>query len=84
MGIVPDYAEGSEGMKVGGVKPNGPAEKAGVKTGDIIVKLAGKKVMNIYDYMGLLGELKAGDIVDVEVLRGAEHLTLKATMEKRK
>jgi aminopeptidase YwaD len=84
LGIVPDFGQSTEGMKVSAVQPNRPGEKAGLKAGDIITKMAGKKVLNIYDYMGILGELKAGDTVDVEVLRDGTALTLKATMEKRK
>lgn len=84
LGIIPDYAEGTSGMKIGGIRPNGPAEKAGLKAGDVITKMAGKKVLNIYDYMGLLGELKAGDVVDIEAMRGGAVVTLKATMERRK
>ncbi|MEW6511912.1 MAG: M20/M25/M40 family metallo-hydrolase [Bacteroidota bacterium] len=84
LGVVPDYAEGTEGMKIGGLRPGGPAEKAGMKAGDVIVKMGGKKIMNIYDYMGMLGELKAGDMVTVEVLRDGKLLTLTAQMEKRR
>ena len=83
LGIIPDYGEGKNGMKIGGIRPGGPAEKAGLKSGDVIVKMAGKKVMNIYDYMGILGELKAGDKVDVEVIRDAKALTVTAVMQKR-
>jgi S1-C subfamily serine protease len=46
--------------------------------------MAGKSVLNIYDYMGLLGELKPGDVVELEVRRGGASVTLKATMERRK
>lgn len=84
LGIVPDFGQSSDGMKVSAVQPNRPGEKAGLKAGDVITKMAGKKVLNIYDYMGILGELKAGDVVDVEVLRDGNSLTLKATMERRK
>ncbi|MBP1647332.1 MAG: putative aminopeptidase [Bacteroidetes bacterium] len=85
LGIIPDYGgEGSNGMKISGVRPKGPAERSGLKSGDIIVMMAGKKVMNIYDYMGLLGELKAGDQVEVEVMRDGKPLKVTATMDKRK
>jgi hypothetical protein len=84
LGVIPDYGEGSEGMKIGGIRPSGPAEKAGMKAGDIITRMAGKKVLNIYDYMGILGELKAGQEIDVDVVRDGKTLTLHATMEKRK
>jgi aminopeptidase YwaD len=83
LGIVPDVGESSTGMKISGVRPNGAAEKAGLKSGDVIVKMAGKKVMNIYDYMGMLGELKPGDEIDVEVIREGAPLTVKAVMQKR-
>ncbi len=84
LGIVPDFAETKDGMKIGGIRPGGPAEQAGLNAGDIIVKMAGKKVMNIYDYMGILGELKAGDAVEVVVMRDGAPVTVTATMAKRK
>jgi aminopeptidase YwaD len=83
LGVIPDYGEGTEGMKIGGTRPNGPADKAGLKAGDIITSLAGKKVMNIYDYMGILGELKVGQVVEVEVLRDGRPLKFSVTMQKR-
>jgi hypothetical protein len=83
LGVVPDYAWSGEGMRVDGVRSEGPADKAGMKAGDVVVGLAGKKVMNIYDYMGVLGELKSGDEVVVRVRRGEEILELTAVMKKR-
>ncbi len=83
LGIIPDYGDDSKGMKVGGIRPNGPAEKAGIKAGDLILKMAGKQVLNIYDYMGILGELKVGDKVDVEVQRDEQLLKVAVIMEKR-
>jgi hypothetical protein len=84
LGVIPDYAWTGEGMKIDGVRSKGPAETAGLKGGDVIVSLAGKKVMNIYDYMGILGELKAGQEVPVSVQRGGEVITVTATMTKRR
>jgi aminopeptidase YwaD len=83
LGVIPDYSDESDGMKVGGIRPGGPAEGAGILAGDLIVRMAGKKVMNIYDYMGILGELKPGQTIDVEVIREGKALTLTATMAKR-
>jgi aminopeptidase YwaD len=84
LGIVPDYGEGTNGMKIGSTRPSGPAEKAGLMAGDVIVMMAGKKVLNIYDYMGVLGELKAGQEIDVEVAREGKMIKVKAIMEKRR
>jgi S1-C subfamily serine protease len=70
-------------MKIGGVRPGGPAEQAGMKAGDLIVKMGGKKILNIYDYMGMLGELKPGDSVEVELMRDGKSVTVTAHMTKR-
>jgi hypothetical protein len=84
LGVVPDFTGQTEdGMKVSSVRPNGAAERAGMKAGDIIVKMAGKDILNIYDYMGILGELKVGQMVEVEVLRDGKRESLTATMQKR-
>jgi aminopeptidase YwaD len=84
LGIIPDYAEETVGLKISGIRPGGPAEKAGLHAGDVIVKMSGKKVMNIYDYMGVLGELNQGDKVEVVVLRDGKTITVTAEMTKRK
>jgi aminopeptidase YwaD len=84
LGIVPDYGESKDGMRIGSTRPGGPADKAGLKAGDVIVMMAGKKVMNIYDYMGILGELKHGQQVEVEVIREGKSVKVQAIMEKRK
>jgi Peptidase family M28/PDZ domain len=83
LGIVPDYGEGANGLKIGSIRPGGAAEKAGLKAGDLIVMMAGKKVLNIYDYMGVLGELKDGDHAEIEVMRDGKPLKVTALMQKR-
>ena len=50
-------------------KKGGPADKAGMKKGDIIIEINRKKVRNIYDYMARLAELKHGDEVMVKIIR---------------
>ena len=70
-------------MKISGVRPNGAAEKAGLKSGDIITSMAGRKVLNVYDYMGILGDLKAGDKVEVVVLRDGVSMKVDAIMQRR-
>jgi aminopeptidase YwaD len=83
LGIVPDVGESSTGMKISGVRPNSAAEKAGMKSGDVITTLAGRKVLNVYDYMGVLEDLKAGQEVEVTILRGGTPMKLTAVMQKR-
>ena len=85
-GSIPDMGAGDDtGMRLSGVSPGGPAEKAGLKAGDVIVEFAGKPVKNIYDYTDALGSCKPGDVVTVIVVRGAntERLSLSVTLTKR-
>ncbi|MEX2577990.1 MAG: M28 family peptidase [Verrucomicrobiales bacterium] len=77
LGTIPDYSQGDiEGVKLSGVAETGPAAKAGLKGGDVIVGLAGKKILNIYDYTEALAGLKVGEETDITILRGDEELKL--------
>lgn len=79
-GSIPDYSEDIEGVLVSGATPGSPADKAGLKAGDIIVKFGGKSVRNIQEYTQVLGEFSPGDEVEVVVKRGNDLITLKATL----
>ena len=84
LGTIPDYSQGKiEGLKLSGVTKGAPADKAGIKAGDIIVKLAGKEVKNIYDYTYVIEALKIGTEVPVEVMRGDKRVNLKITPGSR-
>lgn len=77
MGIIPDFAAAkANGFLIGGVVPGGPAALAGMKKGDVMIALEGRSVMNVYDYMSRMGEVKRGMRVTVEVMRGEEKLIL--------
>jgi aminopeptidase YwaD len=84
LGTIPNYADSNDGLKLDGVRDDSPAAKAGLKAGDKIVKMAGHDVKNVYDYTYALGEMKAGQEYEVEIVRGNEHLTLKITPAPRK
>jgi C-terminal processing protease CtpA/Prc len=75
LGTIPDYAEEVNGVKLSGVANDGPAAKAGLRSGDIIVELAGKKIENIYDYTYAIEALKIGQTVKIAVLRKGERVT---------
>ncbi len=83
LGVIPDFSETDIGMKITGVRPGGPAAKAGLEGGDVIIKLGGKAIKNIYDYTYMLGEFKAGDEVEVVVKRKGEEKLFKVQFEKR-
>ncbi len=70
LGIMPDFA-GTEksGLRVDGVTPNGPADKGGMKKGDVITGINGLSVGNIYEYMSRFKQLKQGMRISVEIIR---------------
>jgi predicted metalloprotease with PDZ domain len=84
LGTIPDYSAEVQGVKLSGVRAGGPADKAGIKGGDVIVEFGGSKVANVYDYTYALDAAKIGRATEVVVLRNGERLTLKVTPEARK
>lgn len=84
LGTIPNYADSNDGLKLDGVRDDSPAARAGLKAGDNIVKLGGREIKNVYDYTYALGEMKAGQEYEIEVVRGSERLRLKIKPEARK
>jgi hypothetical protein len=80
MGTIPDYSRGDvKGVLLSGVKPDSPAEAAGLAADDIIVELDGVLIENIYDYSYALSGLKPNVEVGIVVERNDERLSLKIT-----
>jgi Zn-dependent M28 family amino/carboxypeptidase len=77
LGIMPDYAGiVKNGLRADEVYPGRPGAMGGMKKGDIITAINGKTVNNIQDYMFRMGQLKYGQMITVEVLRGDEKIVL--------
>ncbi|HSF23299.1 MAG TPA: M20/M25/M40 family metallo-hydrolase [Blastocatellia bacterium] len=83
LGTVPNYSDQSDGMKLDGVRPGSPAERAGLRAGDIVVKLGKTPIKNVYDYTYALGEMRGGEEVEVLIRRDGRETRLKITPEKR-
>ena len=73
----------SRGLVVAQVPPGGPAGKAGMEPGDVIVSIAGHVVRDLQTLIAALGRLSPGKTVPVVVLRGDERVTLKVTLGAR-
>jgi C-terminal processing protease CtpA/Prc len=71
-GTIPDYASDTKGLLVGGVIGGGPADKAGLQKGDVIVEIAGQSIGNIYDYTYAIDTLTLGEPARVVYLRQGE------------
>ncbi len=83
LGTIPDYTTEGTGVKLSGVRAGGPADKAGLKGGDIIVEFGGQAITNIYDYTYALDAVKIGVPVEVVVLRDGKQVKLTVTPEAR-
>jgi C-terminal processing protease CtpA/Prc len=70
LGTIPNYSQTDQkGVLLSGIAQNGPADSAGIKSGDVIVELQGLKVENIYDYTDAIGKLQAGKKTKINILR---------------
>jgi len=84
-GVVPEFGEREGGgVRVGDVRAGSPAETAGVRAGDVIVTFAGMRVMSLQDFSFALRGRRAGDRVDVVVLRGGAEHRLQAVLAERR
>jgi hypothetical protein len=74
LGIMPDYTFSGMGVRADGISEGKVAEKAGMKTGDVIVQIGDFKVPDVQGYMQALGKFKKGDATKVTVKRGGEEI----------
>ena len=84
-GSIPDFSESEiPGVLLGGVRPGSPAERAGLKAGDVIVNFAGVVVKNLQDLTFALRTKRPGERVEVTFLRGGQEQQAQATLEQRR
>jgi aminopeptidase YwaD len=74
LGLMPDYSFSGSGLRIDAISEGRPAEKAGLKAGDIIVKLGDYNVISLQTYMEALSKFNRGDQTTVEFLRGKEDM----------
>jgi glutaredoxin-like YruB-family protein len=74
--VARNYPEGTRGVFVGDVRPGSVAETSGLRHGDVIQAVAGKRVRNLAAMDQMIETLKAGESVTVRYVRdGADHNT---------
>jgi hypothetical protein len=83
-GSIPDFGQVESGVKFSDVKPASPAEKAGLKAGDILVQFGDKPIKNLYDFTDALRRSKVGDVVEVTVMRDGKPVKTSVKLEQRK
>ena len=83
LGTIPDYLKTEGGVLLSGVRNGSPAEKAGLRGGDVIVKFDGVRIDNIYDYTFALRSRKPGQEVRITVHRGGADVDVVALLGRR-
>jgi C-terminal processing protease CtpA/Prc len=79
LGVIPDYVFGGPGMRLDGVTKGKPAEKAGLKTGDVLLQIGKHRIADIQSYMQALGTFKKGQQVNATYLRDGKERTTEIT-----
>jgi len=81
------YSGGSHnrpGIHISGVEKRLPGDKAGLKKGDIIIKVAGRKINTIHDFMEILRKYQVGESVSVDFLRNNKQKSTTMILEEHK
>jgi serine protease Do len=81
--VTPDIAESlglkeQKGALIAGVTPNGPAEKAGIKTGDVVLTFDGKSVDDMRHLPRIVAETGINKDVDIQLWRDGKTVTVRA------
>ncbi|HLY12052.1 MAG TPA: M20/M25/M40 family metallo-hydrolase [Planctomycetota bacterium] len=79
-GVMPDYGYDGKGVKLQGVAPGSPAEKAGLKEGDLLLSLNGRDFEDIKAYSAIFFGLKPGDEITLGYEREGKRSSVKATL----
>jgi serine protease Do len=77
-----DKKDVKAGVVVDSVDAGGPADKAGIKTGDAITEFDGDRVRSVRQFQRLVQESAAGRAVGAVLSRGGQHVTVSVTPEQ--
>lgn len=86
--ITPELAENlglpkKDGVIIAAVLKNGPADKSGIRPGDILVSIGGKSISNMAEMFNLIAQLQPGTQTDVVVFRDNREVKLNVGVGKR-
>jgi hypothetical protein len=82
-GSVPDFGHEGKGVRFDDVREGGPAHKAGLKAGDVLVYFDGRAIDNLHDFTDALRRHKPGDDVPVVVMRDGKSAEFRVQLAER-
>jgi S1-C subfamily serine protease len=77
IGLMPDIQYKGSGVRAFKIKPGKPAEKAGLKAGDVVIELDGLPVKTLQEYTMYVSKLKKGDFVEMTIIRDKQTIKKK-------
>jgi S1-C subfamily serine protease len=80
---VPDFAFDGPGVKVSGLVPGSPAEKAGLRPDDVVASIDGKAIANLQGFSDVLRTLAPGQTVRVVLIRQGKEVTVSVILAER-
>lgn len=80
LGVMLGHEEGEKGFKITSVNGGSAAEKAGIKADDIVLKLDGKEVGEVGDFVMAIRAHKPGDKITLTIKRGDKEMEIKVTL----
>jgi acetylornithine deacetylase/succinyl-diaminopimelate desuccinylase-like protein len=81
LGVVPDYLFGGPGMRIDGIREGRPAALAGLKQGDILLKIGEYDIVDMMSYMESLGKFEKGQQTQIEIDREGQRQTVTVTWD---
>ncbi|HEX6132534.1 MAG TPA: M20/M25/M40 family metallo-hydrolase [Longimicrobiales bacterium] len=83
LGTVPDFAPVERGVLLSGVTAGSPGETAGMKKGDILIRLGEHEIADLQGFTDALRAHRPGDAIEVVVLREGREVRLRAVLGRR-
>ena len=80
LGLMPDHAFQGEGVKILGIVENRPAQRAGLKEGDVIIKIDENPIPDIEEYMRVMGSFQANQKINVMVNRNEDQMEIEVEL----
>jgi serine protease DegS len=73
----------TRGVLIAGILSKGPAARAGLEPGDVILRLEGMRVTNTREALNIIARKRPGETILIDASRGGEILQLEATVDQR-